>query len=168
MKYIVAYCILFCILFPEQLYSQECANCWVKTKKSFLKSGSIVDESVVCSDMKVVVGIGLKDDISKYQFAVGGALGATRIEVKSSFWPDLVFEEDYELRSLEQVEQFVIQNKHLPDVPSEKTVIEHGIDLGSMDAILLQKIEELTLYIIEQDKRMDSLSSAIKNFQIAE
>ena len=71
------------------------------------------------------------------------------------------------LKTLKEVEQFIIENKHLPDVPSENDIQNTGLNLGDMDAILLQKIEELTLYIIEQDKKIENLQKGIsKNSKI--
>ncbi|MCK4662166.1 MAG: hypothetical protein KAT68_04830 [Bacteroidales bacterium] len=86
-------------------------------------------------------------------------LYANEIEVKIGVFPDFVFNKDYNLKSLDEVESFIKENKHLPDVPSENEVKENGLNLGEMDAILLQKIEELTLYIIEQNKRIEELES---------
>ncbi|PKP44946.1 MAG: hypothetical protein CVT95_09970 [Bacteroidetes bacterium HGW-Bacteroidetes-12] len=63
---------------------------------------------------------------------------------------------------LNEVENFITENKHLPDVPSATEVKENGIDLAQMDAILLQKIEELTLYIIELKKEMNKLKEEQK------
>lgn len=71
-------------------------------------------------------------------------------------WSDFVFAQGYHLRSLNDVEQFIKTNKHLPDVPSEKQIIEQGYyDQHEINKILLQKIEELTLYVIELNKSLD-------------
>lgn len=86
-----------------------------------------------------------------------GTVKAKEIIVKQNVWADYVFAPDYKLRSLGDVENFINENKHLPDVPSEKEVKANGVDVGNMNAILLQKIEELTLYIIEQNKRIEKL-----------
>jgi hypothetical protein len=71
----------------------------------------------------------------------------------SNDWADYVFADNYQLKSLKEVEQFVKNNKHLPNVPSANEVVEQGIDMAKMDAKLLEKIEELTLYMIEMDKK---------------
>lgn len=85
-----------------------------------------------------------------YRFSVGGKVIAEEVVVKlQSNWPDYVFEQDYRLRSLEEVASFIKQNKHLPEMPSLKEVEENGISIGKMNALLLKKIEELTLYILE-------------------
>ncbi|TND08271.1 MAG: hypothetical protein FD123_2413 [Bacteroidetes bacterium] len=75
----------------------------------------------------------------------------------SGSWADYVFAPGYRLRPLSEVEQFIQTNKHLPEVPSADDVVEKGIDVASMDATLLKKVEELTLYIIEQNKRIEKL-----------
>ncbi|MCL2290276.1 MAG: hypothetical protein FWC34_06155 [Bacteroidetes bacterium] len=83
-----------------------------------------------------------------------------RVSLQPDCWPDFVFENDYELRPLNEVEQFIIENKHLPNVPSAAEVEANGINLGEMNAILLQKVEELTLYIIQMQKEIDELKQA--------
>ncbi|NJO89166.1 MAG: hypothetical protein HC831_09560 [Chloroflexia bacterium] len=99
------------------------------------------------------VGIGTTDPGS-YKLAVQGKLGAREVVVTEADWADFVFEPTYNLKTLEEVEHFIKTNKHLPDVPSEKEVKENGLSLGQSDAVLLQKIEELTLYLIEQNKTL--------------
>jgi len=89
---------------------------------------------------------------SGYRLAVNGNIKAKQVEVSSQGWADFVFEENYQLKSLDQVAKFIDENGHLPDVPSAKEVSENGLNLGQMDALLLQKIEELTLYIIALKK----------------
>ena len=82
---------------------------------------------------------------------VDGIIKATEIKVEAQT-ADFVFKEDYHLKSLEEVEQFITNNKHLPDVPSAKQMEENGVGLAEMNKLLLQKIEELTLYMIEIKK----------------
>lgn len=77
--------------------------------------------------------------------------------LNTSDWSDYVFDKHYKLMPLNDVENYIQQNKHLPNVPSDKQVQEQGIDVAKMDAKLLEKIEELTLYIIQMNKRIDKL-----------
>lgn len=77
-------------------------------------------------------------------------------------WPDFVFEENYKLMKIDKLEEYLKQNKHLPNVPSAKEVQKEGVLLGEMNRVLLQKVEELTLYIIEQQKRIENLEKADK------
>lgn len=88
-----------------------------------------------------------------------GNLRATKLDIDAQWWSDFVFEDDYELMSINEVDTFIQQNGHLPDMPSEAEVLEKGIDVAEMMAIQQQKIEELTLYIIELRKEMDELKA---------
>ena len=102
--------------------------------------------------------IGTTDAPSGYKLSVNGKMIAEGYICKLySEWPDFIFNEDYKLKSLSEVEKFIKKNKHLPDVPSAKEVKENGIDIGEMNVILLQKIEELTIYTIEQQKLIETL-----------
>ncbi|HPS63504.1 MAG TPA: hypothetical protein PLK82_10615, partial [Bacteroidales bacterium] len=79
--------------------------------------------------------------------------------------PDYVFNKDYKLRSLYDVENFINTNKHLPGVPSEKEVVGKGLNLGDMNSVLLQKVEELTLYMINLQKENDALKVRVSNLE---
>jgi hypothetical protein len=96
--------------------------------------------------------VGIGESSPNYKLSVNGTIGAKEVKVASSGWSDFVFEPDYHLPTLQEVENYIDQNGHLPDIPSAEEVEEHGISLGEMDAKLLQKIEELTLYVIELKK----------------
>ncbi|PXX95008.1 hypothetical protein DF185_22790, partial [Marinifilum breve] len=85
------------------------------------------------------VGIGTTTT-GTHKLAVNGTIGAREIKVETDSWSDFVFEEDYQLKDLKEVESFIEENKHLPDIPSEKEVLENGIAVGEMNAKLLQKI----------------------------
>ncbi|MBI9034600.1 MAG: hypothetical protein JEZ03_09040 [Bacteroidales bacterium] len=93
-----------------------------------------------------------------YKLYVAGGIIAEKVRVRlQGEWSDYVFEEDYNLLSLSEIEHFVKQNKHLPGVPSALQVEEEGIDLAEMNAVLLKKIEELTLLMIELEKKVNNL-----------
>lgn len=92
-----------------------------------------------------------------HKLAVGGSIGAQEIKVEVGNWSDFVFEESYNLPTLEEVENHIIEKGHLKGIPSAMEVEEDGIYLGEMDSKLLQKIEELTLYTIDQEKRIKNL-----------
>lgn len=77
-------------------------------------------------------------------------------------WSDFVFDENYDLRPLSDVEKFIKKNKHLPEIPSTEEVHKEGLDLAQMDAKLLQKVEELTLYVIQQQKEINELKKQLK------
>jgi hypothetical protein len=97
------------------------------------------------------VGIGAVDT-KGYKLAVNGKIRAHEIKVETANWPDYVFAEDYQLPTLVETEKHIKANGHLAGIPSAAEVKLNGIDLGEMNAKLLKKIEELTLYLIEKDK----------------
>jgi hypothetical protein len=106
------------------------------------------------------VGIGVRAPANKLE--VCGTIRATEVLVQAG-WCDYVFEKDYKLRPLAAVQQFVDQNKHLPDVPSAPEIEAGGIRVAQMDSIMIKKIEELTLYLVDQNKQL-----AAQNLQLAE
>lgn len=89
---------------------------------------------------------------------VNGAIRSKEVLVEVANWSDFVFDKDYDLRTLKEVESYIKENGHLPDVPSAEEVKTNGVEVGEMNAILLQKIEELTLYIIELEKKIEKLN----------
>ena len=98
-----------------------------------------------------------------YKLAVAGNVIAESVKVAlRGSWPDYVFKPENKLLSLQEVEKYVKVNNHLPEMPSEAEVKKEGIDLGQMDAKLLKKIEELTLHLIEQNKRIEELERQLK------
>ena len=103
------------------------------------------------------IGIGTTN-LSGYHLAVNGIIRAKEIRVNTN-WSDFVFAENYALPSLAQVEAHIQQHKHLPDIPSAAEVEAEGVELGKISSKLLQKIEELTLYVIEQEKRIKALEA---------
>jgi hypothetical protein len=109
------------------------------------------------------IGIGT-NNVADFRLAVKGKIRATEIVVETG-WADFVFNKDYKLRNLEEVENFIEENNHLPDIPSEKEVKENGVQVGEMNAKLLQKIEELTLYMIEQNKETKKLIEKVETLE---
>jgi len=102
---------------------------------------------------------------SSYKMAVAGGIITEKVRVATNgttFWADFVFDKSYKLRSLNEVAKYIKLNKHLPDVPSTAEVTQQGIDLANTQAILLQKIEELTLYVIEQNKKIERLNKKVR------
>ncbi|SDX69216.1 hypothetical protein SAMN05444410_1274 [Hydrobacter penzbergensis] len=108
------------------------------------------------------IGIGTTTP-GPYKLAVEGILGARTIKVTQvNPWADYVFNEGYSLRPLSAVEQFIKANKHLPEVPSANEVAKDGIDLGDNQTLLLKKIEELTLYMIDLKKENQQLKKQVE------
>ena len=99
---------------------------------------------------------------SSYALSVNGDIVSKKAIVQISSWADKVFHKNYRLMSLSEIEAFVKQYKHLPEIPSEAEVLENGVDVGEMNKLLLQKVEELTLHLIEQDKKIKSLEAKFK------
>ncbi|MEA1786086.1 LamG domain-containing protein [Arenibacter sp. GZD96] len=97
------------------------------------------------------VGIGTSDP-GTYRLAVNGNVHAKEVKVDLIGWADYVFEKDYDLPSLEEVERHILEKGHLINIPSAAEVKAEGIELGQMDRLLLEKIEELTLYILQLKK----------------
>ncbi|MFH6983759.1 hypothetical protein [Marinoscillum luteum] len=103
------------------------------------------------------LGLGTESPDSK--LAVNGTIHTKEVRVDLNGWSDFVFANDYKLPTLKEVETYISENKHLPEIPSEAEVSENGINLGEMNAKLLQKIEELTLYMIDMNRRMNQLET---------
>jgi hypothetical protein len=94
-----------------------------------------------------------------------GTVLATKVKVDAKWWSDFVFEPGYHLRSLQEIETFINQNGHLPDMPSEQEVLDEGVDIVEMQALQQQKIEELTLYIIELQKVIEGLEQKVEEIK---
>jgi len=108
------------------------------------------------------VGIGTEsftDGSDTYKLSVDGRVRADAVKVYTS-WADYVFEEDYYLPTLKEVKEFIAQNGHLKDIPSAAEVEVSGIELGEMNKLLLQKIEELTLYMLELKEEIEELKKS--------
>ncbi|AXT62484.1 hypothetical protein D1816_19655 [Aquimarina sp. AD10] len=102
------------------------------------------------------VGIGTRNPDPNYKLSVNGKVRAKEIVVEAN-WADYVFQENYQLPTLEEVAIFIKENYHLPDVPSQQEIEKEGVAVGDMQRIHMQKIEELTLYILQQEKRIKEL-----------
>lgn len=99
------------------------------------------------------VGIGTRDQ-QGYKLAVKGNIHAQEVKVDMDGWADYVFKSDYELFPLSDLKAYIDKNQHLPEMPSEKEIVDKGLSLGEMNKLLTKKVEELTLYLIEKDKQM--------------
>lgn len=107
------------------------------------------------------VGIGTTNPTEK--LSVNGKIRAHEIKVETANWPDYVFEDDYKLSSLSEIEKYIKANKHLPEMPSAKEVAANGIELGEMNKLLLKKVEELTLHLIQLNNKVEKLEKQVKN-----
>jgi hypothetical protein len=102
------------------------------------------------------VGIGTSNPQNKLD--VNGTIHAKEFKASLDGWSDYVFENGYKLLSLNEVEKYIEANKRLPDIPSAAEVKDDGVNLGEMNALLLKKVEELTLYVIELNKEISKLN----------
>lgn len=110
------------------------------------------------------VGIGTVTPPAGYKLAVAGKIIAEELKVQlQTSWPDYVFTNDYKLPTLEEVEKQIKEKGHLKNVPSAQEVKENGIELGEITRIQQEKIEELTLYIIELNKKLEALEAKVND-----
>lgn len=112
------------------------------------------------------VAIGTKKFAAGYLLSVNGAVMCTALRVQDfASWPDYVFAKNYDLKSLSEVEDYITTNKRLPGMPSDCEVLENGIDVGQMQAKVVEKVEENTLYIIQLSKENQELKAQLKAIQ---
>jgi hypothetical protein len=105
----------------------------------------------------------LVEDIAASSLSLDGNLAANTITVKANGnTADFVFSDDYQLKDLSEVENFILTHNHLPDIPSATQMKEQGVNLAEMNKLLLQKVEELTLYAIEKDKEVESQKKIVE------
>jgi hypothetical protein len=119
--------------------------------------------TILSGSGNVGIGTTLSNNDNNYKLAVNGKIGAKEVQVEtnSSTWPDYVFNPSYKLLSLREVESFIALNNHLPEVPSAAEINAHGHKLGEMDVILLKKLEEVTLYLIQLQKENEALKNRL-------
>jgi len=111
------------------------------------------------------IGIGTAD-IGSYKLAVEGKIAARGVKVTLAGFADYVFDSSYQLRPLASLQQYINQNKHLPGIPSaEEVKKDGGIELGEMNVKLLEKIEELSLYILDVNKRLEEQQKEINRLK---
>ncbi|MBC7850249.1 MAG: hypothetical protein H7Y31_10960 [Chitinophagaceae bacterium] len=101
------------------------------------------------------VGIGI--EFPTHRLEVNGTVRTKEVIVETINWPDYVFSRNYRLPSLAELEKFILQNKHLPNIPSAKEIEQNGLHLGDTQKKMMEKIEELSLYIIQLNKRIEQL-----------
>lgn len=134
------------------------------TRRMFDKNGN--GQQWYYGDDIVIDGvgsIGIGTLVPTEKLTVNGKIKASEIRVNGQGAPDYVFEEGYKIGSLEEVEKYIKVNRHLPEVPSAKEFERDGIAVGEMNKLLLKKIEELTLHVIEQNKQLIEQNKKIDN-----
>lgn len=127
----------------------------------FANEGREADDLIIHPTGNIGIGTSSPDA----RLTVAGNVHAREVKVTVAAGADFVFEEDYALPSLQETENFVRANKHLPGIAPAVEMEQEGLDLGKMNILLLQKVEELTLYIIEQDKQMQQLKAEVQKLK---
>ena len=148
------------ILYRSAFYGQDVWESWrylLDSKSNVESSGNLKINGTGTNYVSGNLGIGIVNPINKLD--VNGTIHSKEVKVDMNGWSDFVFKKEYNLPTLEEVEKHIAKKGHLENIPSEKEVSENGISLGEMNAKLLQKIEELTLYLIEMKKENESLKS---------
>lgn len=123
-------------------------------------SASFTETMRIKGNGKVGIGVASTAMPGNYKLYVKGGILTELVRVAvsgTSNWADYVFNSDYKLRSITDLENYIVKNKHLPNIPSAEDVVKDGIDIAQMDAKLLEKIEELTLYIVDLQKQINAL-----------
>ena len=133
---------------PESIMSFSSGNVSIEGKVGI---GNIINLNSFTSNSKLFVEGGITTE-------------AVLVKLQSSGWSDFVFDKNYKLRAISDLDQYLQVNKHLPDIPTTSEVESGGIDLGKMNSLLLQKIEELTLYIIDQQKQINKLKEKMNKY----
>ncbi|WP_285060242.1 hypothetical protein [Pedobacter ginsengisoli] len=109
--------------------------------------------------------VGIGTSLPSEKLSVKGKIRAQEVKVEMANWSDFVFANDYVLPSLQETEKHIKEKGHLPGIPSAAEVEKNGIELGDMNKKLLQKIEELTLYLIEKDKKIQAMEQRINKIE---
>ena len=108
------------------------------------------------------VSVGTRNQSASSNLLVNGTIKAWELNITQTGWADFVFKKNYQLPTLKSVERHILANGHLPEIPTATEVKTNGVNVADMQVKLLQKIEELTLYIIKQQKEIDELKMAKK------
>jgi hypothetical protein len=125
-------------------------------------AGYFVGDAYISSDLR----IGTTTQATGYSLSVNGKVACEEVLVEDlTNWPDYVFAEDYSLMSLEDLEKSIQENNHLPGLPSATEIQENGLMLGDMQKRMMEKIEELTLYTIKQNKLISELQQRMENLE---
>jgi hypothetical protein len=146
----------------NDIYNTNSGNVGIGTQTPDVNAKLTVNGNIYSNG---IVAIGPTIDwtkVSNYALAVNGTAIFTKIKVRTYPWADYVFASDYKLRPLKEVENYINKYHHLPGIQSANDVKENGVDVGNTQSDLLKKIEELTLYVIDLNKKVENLSKENK------
>jgi hypothetical protein len=125
-------------------------------------AGYFAGDAYISSDLRIAT----TTQATGYALSVNGKVACEEVLVEDlANWPDYVFAEDYKLMSIEELEKSIEKNKHLPGLPSAAEIEENGLMLGDMQKKLMEKVEELTLYTIQQGKMISELQQKMENLE---
>lgn len=130
---------------------------------NFTEAGSAKIQMMIDNVGNIGIGTGSTALNPLEKLAVNGLIHTKEVKVDLLNWPDYVFDKEYNLMPLSELEVAIKTSKHLPEIPSAKEVEVQGVLLGDMNKKLLQKVEELTLYIIQMNKEIELLKTQVKN-----
>lgn len=116
------------------------------------------------TDLNGNLGLNTLNPDPGYRLSVNGKIRAKEIRVETG-WADYVFDKDYQLKSLQEVKNYIDQHHHLPEIPSAEEVSKNGLSLGEMNKLLMKKVEELTLYLIEKDEQLQQQRQQMEKLQ---
>lgn len=128
-------------------------------------SADLTEEFLVSSSTYFMDNVGIGTTTPREKLSVNGNIRAKEIKVEATNWPDYVFEEDYQVVTLEVLESYIKTHKHLPGMPSAKDVEANGIAVSEMLKLQQQKIEELTLQLIELSKKVETQNADLKGLK---
>lgn len=147
--------------------SQSGTNMVMDNNEIIVRGAGGVTSTLILQNDGGSVRIGNDAVPAGYKFAVNGKVICEELKVKlaSTGWPDYVFDKQYRLPSLQELEIFINQNKHLPNIPSATEVEKNGIEVGDMQKRMMEKIEELTLYILQLEKNNQALQQRVSKLE---
>lgn len=147
---------------PITIFDSRLSNVAVTTRPLFSWDSYGTKKMVLNANGSLGIGT---TTTGTHKLAVEGSIAAREIKVLASGWADFVFKKEYDLPTLEQVEKHINEKGHLENIPNEEEVLKNGIYLGEMNTKLLQKIEELTLYMIQQNKQITELQNRLEKVE---
>jgi hypothetical protein len=125
-------------------------------------NGLLLKQSIYANGLEITSPVAIGTSNLDYPLNVNGTIHSKEVKVDLTGWSDFVFKPDYQLQDLQSLKQYIQKNQHLPDIPNEEEVIKNGILIGDMNKKLLQKVEELTLHLIQKDDELKSYNEKLK------
>lgn len=145
-------------------------NNWYNGSKLSFFTSSGPDITKVAAIERLTIAsngnVGIGTTTPDATLSVNGTIHSKEVKVDLTGFPDYVFKTDYYLRSLAEVKTYIDEHKHLPEIPSALEIETNGLNLGEINSLLTKKIEELTLYLIENDTQVNTLKAEIKSLKI--